>query len=552
MAHTFHLDAAERTKGIVASGEASRLLARLDAGEPVQIGILGSSVGEQGGCQHQPGKQCQQYDGVSMARPGWGTPRRRPFAGYLVRFLRWINATWPHAHHGIYNGAQGAKPLSAALPCLDLHAPPRLDLVVLEPLSSGFPPRSSLETVVRLLLSRQPPPTIVLLSATLWYRHLGGEPASSSGACLTNRHNYAKAGFVDAAGALPTKSSFARGERMAVALCRHYRLSCLSMYSALIDGVRSGRPGFSKTEVAADCLHPMHGTLGTEYVTDVLVEWLSSSRLRHGLDTTVPLASATRNSSLPLPLLPGAIVRDSDRQVCYTFDEATLGDRWLPDARANKRALAWHTAACPSPCGALQKLDEARSTPPPKCPQARRGVGSTTGTSPFVPSAWFYCYLSMAPNNPKRSPGVVALRPAATLYVPLRPHEAVGASNGDDLCISLWYLTSFEQMGSATLRCGGGCSCSPREINAHRAQAQTSRGRNVSLYDEHTARVTTHHAREECVLILRVNERTESGGHKFKLSDLNLRRIRAPVSTLGDGACGPSSPGTPHQVSGDV
>ena len=64
--------------------------------------------------------------------------------------------------------------------------------------------------------------------------------------------------------------------------------------------------------------------------------------------------------------------------------------------------------------------------------------------------------------------------------------------------------------------------------------------------------MTTHHAREECVLILRVNERTESGGHKFKVSDLNLRRIRAPVSTLGDGACGPSSPGTPHQVSGDV
>ena len=45
-----------------------------------------------------------------------------------------------------------------------------------------------------------------------------------------------------------------------------------------MEGFREGWLGFSPIEVACDCLHPTHGTLGTEFVTDLLVEWSRRAR----------------------------------------------------------------------------------------------------------------------------------------------------------------------------------------------------------------------------------------------------------------------------------
>ena len=552
-AHAYRLDEPARRRGVVVAGDASHLLSRLDAGKPVQVGILGSSVGEQGGCLGtiQPGKQCSVYSGIDpYAKPGWGLPRRRSFAGFLVRMLHWINATWPHQEHGIFNGAMGAKPLAAVLPCLDLHAPPRLDLVVIEPLSSGVSPMPALETVIRLLLSRRPRPTIVVLGVSLWYENDLGRDADKSTvtACSTNRGNFAKAGFIptpppEGAGALSdwqeqrarrqkarwsgASSSIAGGQQLAAALCQRYGLSCLSMHSALAEGVRAGRPGFSMAEVAGDCLHPLHGTLGTEYVTDVLVEWLSGSRRRHQSAAAVSAAF----DPLPPPMSSAAVSSDGHRQACYTLDRAHA-DRYLGGDRDNRRTLPWYSVACPPGAGGCtaQQLDEAKRAASPKCPKVP--------SDEPMPSVWFFCLYSMAPGNRKRSPGVVAMLPAATLFVPLRPHEAVGASDGDGFCISVWHLTSYEQMGVAMLRCAGGCRCEPRTIDAHRPPAKTY-GRNVSVYWEHTVWAVAHRARDECVVQLRVDERTESGGHKFKVSEVNLRRIgRAPATAAGDaGTC---------------
>ena len=43
------------------------------------------------------------------------------------------------------------------------------------------------------------------------------------------------------------------------AFCRLYNVTCLSMRRALERGIREGRVGFSMADVAADCLHPLHG-----------------------------------------------------------------------------------------------------------------------------------------------------------------------------------------------------------------------------------------------------------------------------------------------------
>ena len=43
-----------------------------------------------------------------------------------------------------------------------------------------------------------------------------------------------------------------------------YRVSCVSMRDALSGGFLGGWAGFEIADLAADCLHPSHGRLGTE------------------------------------------------------------------------------------------------------------------------------------------------------------------------------------------------------------------------------------------------------------------------------------------------
>ncbi|KAL1499197.1 hypothetical protein AB1Y20_013705 [Prymnesium parvum] len=137
MPHTFRLHREARERGVAVAGSVSTLSARLSARAPVSIAVLGSSVAEQGGCNRQAGKECQRFDGVEYAKPGWGRPPKRPFKGWAVRLLDWLNESWPHEQHTLYNGAQSATPLHTALPCLFSFLPPQSDLVIIEPMSMG-------------------------------------------------------------------------------------------------------------------------------------------------------------------------------------------------------------------------------------------------------------------------------------------------------------------------------------------------------------------------------------------------------------------------------
>lgn len=229
--YPFLLDAEYRSRGVSVPADLSRLIARLNYGLPVRIGLLGSSVGEQGGCFAQPGKECQRYDGISLARPGWGKPDARPFQGWLVKFFHWLNATWPHPEHSIYNGANSAKPLHAALPCLDLYAPPNLDLIVMEPLSVGVK-SPLLEKVVRHLLSRRPPPTMVFVNVPLWYSNdvrvsSKADVALARMACGTNRRSHAW--FIGSNTTRGSSTGYRGLETHVMELCRRYSQSCLSM-----------------------------------------------------------------------------------------------------------------------------------------------------------------------------------------------------------------------------------------------------------------------------------------------------------------------------------
>ena len=238
--HSFLLDVASRSRGISVAAEVGQLVGHLDRGLPLRIGILGASVAEQAGCLNQDGKECQHYDGIHNATPGWGKPAHRPFAGWLIRFFHWMNITWPHAGHTVYNGAQSARPLHAALGCLDLYAPPDLDLVFLEPLSAGVN-SPNMEKLVRHLLERRPQPTLVFVNVPLWYANDIVVSDSQFApmiekACGVNRHNHATTSSRNATAAKHLPRGAATGfrslERHVMQLCRRYSQTCLSMCEA--------------------------------------------------------------------------------------------------------------------------------------------------------------------------------------------------------------------------------------------------------------------------------------------------------------------------------
>ena len=155
------LDAASLARSVLSLGGAPALRAffsRLDAGQPVTVGVFGASVAQNAGCLDQPYKRCMRYDGVHRTYMKWGEPKIRPFKGFAVRFLERINATWPHRLHQINNSALDATPAQNALSCLFSHLPTTLHLVVLEFGSMAFHLKlAAVESAARMLLSLSPP-----------------------------------------------------------------------------------------------------------------------------------------------------------------------------------------------------------------------------------------------------------------------------------------------------------------------------------------------------------------------------------------------------------
>lgn len=167
LGYRYTLPAAARARSVIHAPShcaLAPLLARLEGGLPVSIGVMGSSVAQQGGCLEQPGQRCMGYD------------------GFATRLLRFIQTRWPHSGHSLVNVAVDMTPLSPhQLPCLYSHLPRNVSLVLLDFASMAGHSRknrnlvSDMETVVRALLSGPPlHPLLVLLSVYQVCRRVPG------------------------------------------------------------------------------------------------------------------------------------------------------------------------------------------------------------------------------------------------------------------------------------------------------------------------------------------------------------------------------------------
>ena len=536
-AHSFLLPQHLRQRGIAADGrDMERVIAQLESGKPISIGMLGASVGQNAGCISQPGRRCMNYRGVDPVGLVWGKPAVRPFKGFLVRWFELLNATWPHRDHVLLNGARDATPISATLPCMHGFLPPGVDVVFIDVGSMASDMlhsfrQAAIEEVVRQLASLRPRPAVVFVTVALWCTC---KPfCRRFGAFATKLPNVERF-------ALHPDHKARRIDPLVEDVCRRYGVSCLSMRAALEDSVQAKAPGFSFEEVAGDCLHPVHGTKGVDYVTDVVVHWTqqarSAFRAKHGSGgrasaEAVSTALANLTASLPEPASEHANKypnKGRSPKACYLLEGR--GSRGTSNGQ-RLLSVPWHTAHCPA-----KRFDAARGEQTVTCRQsAEKCAGATAralacsewdgdepcpkGLTPgWAPRVWLFCSTALGGAG-KESPGVLAIRPGATLFLPLDlPHATATGSTA--LEARLVHLVSYVGMGVVRVLCLNGCTCDEQRLDAH----SVSDTRNVSVFREARFELTGHG--HQCLLALRVSHETSSNGHKFKVRQISVSHLK--------------------------
>ncbi|KAI7839286.1 hypothetical protein COHA_006984 [Chlorella ohadii] len=148
----------ERLRGLSYYGSGLRLqrvAAKLLAGQPIKVVMLGGSVTGGGGAS-------------------------APDLAYAARFFQFVNTSFPHSEHVFINRAIAASTAFLYAPCLRHHVPQDADLVVLEftvneraeaPMTS--PERRSYEQVIRQLLGYPSQPAVLLLHTYAWWEARG-------------------------------------------------------------------------------------------------------------------------------------------------------------------------------------------------------------------------------------------------------------------------------------------------------------------------------------------------------------------------------------------
>ena len=498
------------------------LFSQLHAGEPIVIGVLGASVGQNAGCLDQGRKRCMMFSG----REG---PRFKPFKGFAVRLLDHINRSYPHANHQINNSALDATPLQTVETCLLSHLPPRLHLVIIDFGSMAqHQEMASLEGVVRILTSLTPAPLVLMVSIHEWCTQR-----------ISPRKPYAMGDFLAGSlahhGYVYPSTPWSMAENECSRVCEHYGQACVSVHSALWPHVAAKDDGFGLTDVVGpDCMHPRGGRYGVPYITQLLTHWFDTAHdlwLRVNSSRPKLLRSGRQQVHMPRPIHARNQDGFSTSARCMQFTRA--GGR-VPPRNAKARPVVWCSGgSLELSKGAIRTREECWSTAgqcpkelgnqPTKNPDAAVAILRDLLAKP--PDTWFWCDVSLN-HARKPSQGVVALRPGAVMMA--RADALVGDvepnSTGLGVTILIEHMVSYEGMGVAAVRCGSGCVCEEQRIDAHRA----GEVRDVSVFRRHSFAAHALASGAPCELRFEVLAATSSGGHKFKVRGLTIRPTAPP------------------------
>ncbi|KAL1526617.1 hypothetical protein AB1Y20_015321 [Prymnesium parvum] len=478
-----------------------RLLRKLEAGEAVTILALGSSVvGAHAGCTrplpHLARCACPKCCGSRCGRWGGG--------GWAVRLLEWVNASWPHAEHTLYNlGEPGGDFLPSLLACPASYLTFDFDLVLLDFFTAYHAGKHALiyEQAVRSLLGgarshRLGPPSVILVNFFEFadrhhpkstfdtflsqfveaQRSLARDTALHPAAAVESVLNMWH--FDDTptlAAALRLLRAWARRKDRALeqtdvwrnffrdaevrVLSRHYGLPAVSLAAAYGREFELHEHGVHLHDFACyDGLHPNHHARAEQMIAAPLIGVLQRG-----------LAAARRLGAPSAYALPAALQRLPPRsgKLCFDFD-----------------AEGWSMLTGEKPTN--RKVHEQSMLQTAALAHVSRRDG------------WAFVQYEPASNTPFK-PGIVAHRAGAVLQLQLDTSATLQPK------VALQYLESFSGMGVVSGSCSG-CECEPFTVDARGTIA------HQSTNQWHEVDVTQHPA---CELTLRVLN--TSAPTKFKL-----------------------------------
>ena len=452
-------------------GRLKHVLAKADRGESIVMAGLGASVTSDFGgvAGYMQDRYKLGYIGVPKrcramcVKYGWLMPVFR----YLTKDgSKTRNATKASS---LVNCGQAARPVNNYLDCTASSVPQNVDLMIVEG-SNGMSPIVgrdvvSTEKVVRRLFSLPNRPAIILLH---WLDWCACRLDVCKPAPRIDRHRanfcYGPQGF---------NQSWIVGRRREdetgwAALAKYYQLPTLSMRLAF-HPMAAGKAGTTVTsagpllkspqEFTWDGLHPRpctKGWQGCEYI--MLISALVNRFLADVKQGHIDGDSSDTRRQHTLPCSP---LKSRARERSGPMVERCFGwgiDRRVPPPVTN--VSGWkHTT-----------MDTANSFDPPEHCQARRRKDSLVNDTSQVPRP---C--------PIPKDGFTAFHPGsfAVLELPLSSGSKISLSERQRAVswkakLDLTYLSSYEGMGVAAIRCARGCACEMTRINAHRSSEFTS------------------------------------------------------------------------------
>ncbi len=144
---------------------------------------------------------------------------------------------------------------------------------------------------------------------------------------------------------------------------------------------------------------------------------------------------------------------------------------------------------------------------------ARAGADTMSRLKVLDKTGWEFIEYQMHGVEKKFKPGWVSTTPGSVLRMQVDTSFAgVDATTNSSLIVL--FLTSYEHMGQAELRCTKNCACEGGKMDGHRGTEQ-----RISVAHPQTFPVTQH---DQCVLELSVLPETNSGEHKFKMIMLSV------------------------------
>lgn len=468
-----------------------RLVARLRAGQP----IVATAIGQSNTASHAG---CFGGRGCAEDRTRRHLNATRPSHGWAGELMQWINATWPHPRHELYNHAAGASNSKFSSMCLANHLAPKTDLLLVDYNLGGWDHQAQ-EHFARTAAVLAHPPFVLYVGLLNWCpptnvsrsdvlalmrKQKDGPLREYTPARIKLEGRQCRSAF-----ASRRFTSFdAIGDTLA-RVAAHYGQGFVSVFRALRSVLGSDHPHLHEPlQLTQDGIHGTYsmstsGPKRSAYYTSLtamLIHYVRKAAVAY-LGAT-EMASSAAAAPLP-PTLHPDVTPPSRMLACHGWDPIIFD---LP------------------------------------APRVLRNTSVEGG-------GWHYNEFTTNGTR-QRKPGLVSLQggDAVDLEVAMGGSAAYARREGwpapaSTACIGLTYLESYELMGVVNASCLPPCACLPRAMDALNARA------SGSLF--HTIEVEASVIGATCALRL-VNEGRPGSVElsKFRLSGMYVRRAAAQPS----------------------